>query len=152
MSSSSSPPSPPLTLWSNITASVATVVEGRRLDEWVDLLHANNCYQRGWDVVQLHRGSFGFEILAVSVLALARAPCDSTIDELAAIVHTAWSIAYIHWRDNPPPSPYRRPYNPLGDLQRDTCAAQGFDELPTDEQEKDRVVVRGFLANRDAAH
>lgn len=126
------------------------IIEGRTLREWVDLVYKYECNQRKWKYMKLALGSFGAEIIAVSVLAMRNADdVNENEYQLATQVHQAWSRAYVHWRDHPPPiPPYRLPYNPLGDDHRNQCASLTFSNLSDEEKEKDLIVVEAFLAAR----
>lgn len=137
----------PTRLWS-VDVPLSTKVAGRTLAEWVDVLHRYNCTQRKWEYKPLQSGAFGFEILAVSVLALSGAAPQTDREALGALVHAAWCAAYLYWRNNPPGPPYRLPYVALGDKQRDECAMLSFADLPTNERTKDLIVVDGFMAAR----
>lgn len=128
------------------------MVRGRTLNDWVQLLHRENCRHFNWTHRPLTAGAFGYDNLVHSVLTLADV---GALDEQAqaALVHAAWARNYVHWRDNPPAAPYLPPHNALGDDRRNACAAADYSQLPVDEQEKDLHIVRTFAAcvQQDAA-
>ena len=131
---------------------------GRTLAEWAQLLHLANCKANQWTHRPLRVGSFGFETLVYSAAQTLPVllvhpehqpiPENSAFfNELCVYVHNAWARVYVHWRDHRPSSPpYFPPRDPLGDHRRNRCAELSFNDLPEDEKEKDRVIMRALLA------
>jgi hypothetical protein len=112
---------------------------------------------QGWGSVKTPaRGSYGFDTYAGSACAMATALAenpDADEVELARAAHEGWVSAYNYWVKGEPwrrPG-YRKPFKPLGDERRERCASTSFDDLPKDEEHKDRVLARAFLALAAAA-
>lgn len=122
---------------------------GKTIDKWVQLVHAYNCKQNGWATIPLKKGAFGYDNLAICIGYVLPKIEDTTIEEVAEMVHEAWAINYIFWRDNEPfldkKVAYHKPANKLGDDRRNLCAETSFANLSKDEQEKDIIIAKFFV-------
>lgn len=122
---------------------------GKSLSDWVQAAHKYNCEKSGWNHHPLRPGAFGFDNLACSIGYVFDAGIDQSVDQIADWVHRGWCLNYIYWRDNKPyesDSRYTKPYNPIGDSRRDTCARTAFADLPEDEQAKDRIIAEFLIS------
>ncbi len=112
----------------------------------VQMTHKHNCEKNGWTVAALKEGCYGFDNLAVCIGYAMTKPFDTEdIDSLSHIIHEAWVINYVYWRDMKPwLSGYVKP-KALGDERRNTLAKLSFSELPEDEKEKDRILAKYLI-------
>lgn len=131
-------------------------INGFTIDTWVKNAHKSNCGANNWTYIQLKKGSFGYDNLAVSIgytlqnFVFSKLSDDKIIDTLAVLIHQGWCINYIYWRDNEPQLDktfkYISPYNKLGDTRRNTCAVTDFYLLDKVEKDKDYIIAN-FLYN-----
>ena len=129
---------------------------GLTLGEWVAHTNAEMVVTMGWQKgVALRVGSYGFDTYALGIhYAMLELQRDPQADDhaLAAAVHRGWAENYQYWRDNKPGNSrpeYFPPYKPLGDPRRDALSTTPYQDLPTDEMNKDITIVRtirGVLA------
>lgn len=127
--------------------SYDTLFNGHKLSDLVQLLHQFNCVQNGWKFIPLRHGAFGFDNLAICIAyTISKINKSTTIEEIADLVHKAWIINYVFWRDNKPwikqKSTYFKANKPLSDERRNLCASQKYSELPKEEQEKDLIIAK----------
>jgi hypothetical protein len=130
----------------------STLYDGKTLYDLVQDLHKYNCEYNKWDFHSLNPGCYGFDTLAVCIgFVFENLPnfLYKDLDEIADVVHKAWAVNYIYWRDNEPylnqTFNYRKPFKPLADERRNYCARTNYIDLPEDEKEKDMVVVRWLI-------
>jgi hypothetical protein len=129
---------------------------GFTIDTLVQNAHKYNCVANKWTHIQLKKGSFGYDNLAVSIgytlqnFIFNKLSNDKIIDILAELIHQGWCINYIYWRDNEPQIDktfkYISPYNKLGDTRRNTCAITNFNDLDKEEKDKDYIIAN-FIYN-----
>lgn len=124
-------------------------LQGHTLDWWVQRTHQYNCQQNGWYHHPLKLGAFGYDNLCMSLGRLLEMDL-KTMDEwhAADIIHRGWTENYLYWRDNQPwksNSSYVKPSRPLADTRRDMCAQNQFEDLPSDEQQKDIILAQFVL-------
>lgn len=113
--------------------------------EKVQLVHQKNCELNNWNFKPLSPGSYGYDNL---VYCLAACQGLSNLEEMASLIHDAWTVNYIYWRDNSPwekNSFYRKPFSPLNDERRNMCASLAFSLLPEDEKKKDEILAKIIL-------
>ena len=136
------------TVTANGKHSYDTKYEGKSLTEWVNLNHKENCRINGWSDSKLRAGAFGFDNIATSLVYFFKVYATGTTDDhsLCVAIHDGWVENYTYWRDTKPwlgagKNMYFKSVKPIGDEQRNMCAANHFDDLPPDEQAKDQVFV-----------
>ena len=121
------------------------VYGNRKLSEWADICHRELSRESKWKYIPLKPGSFGFDNMIMSIGYLFENFTENTIEHLADLIHQGWAINYIYWRDNKPKSPYISPAKALGDKRRNDCAIIGYQNLPDDEKDKDRIIARTLM-------
>ncbi len=143
------------TISANQSVEYSKVYYGHSFEEWVDIIHKENCNMNNWKYTKLQHGSFGFDNIVISLYYLfenanASELVNDNIEHLAHLIHEGWIVNYTYWRDNSPwlqNEDYIRPYSPLGDQRRNDCASTKYADLPEEEKEKDRILVRTILMN-----
>lgn len=124
-------------------------INGQTIFDLVQELHKYNCDNNGWFYNPLKPGCFGFDNLVICIGYITPLLNKNlTLQEIADLVHQAWTINYIYWRDNKPwlrlNSPYIKASKPLGDKRRNECANTKYSDLPHEEQEKDLIIAKWF--------
>jgi hypothetical protein len=124
------------------------IMRGKSLHYWASEVNIRFSALNNWKVSVLKKGSFGYDNLIMSIgKALQETESMEILrkSDLADKIHQGWAINYVYWRDNCPyeyeNTLYIKPYTPLGDVRRDLCALQTYDELPTVEKEKDDSIA-----------
>jgi len=122
---------------------------GKELDEWVQLAHKYNCRRNGWYFNKLKAQCFGYDNLVMTLGRCFDAIDNGTLDingndnDMAKLIRDAWVENYTFWRDDLSynKSIYVQPKKKLGDSRRNTCAETAYDDLSTDEKDKDLIFV-----------
>ncbi len=125
------------------------------LNYWIQETHKYNSEYYKWNYYLLKKGAFGYDNIAISIgLLFDKIINDNNllndIESCASIIHDGWCINYTFWRDNEPwlkSNNYFGPAKPLNDERRNECAKLHFQELPTDEKEKD-IIIAKFLIDK----
>ena len=121
------------------------ILHKKTLDKWTTCAHQYNCKQNGWSYYTLKKGSFGYDCMAYCLAyTLDNISKEYTINELAEIIHEAWSEIYTYWRDSKPwlkNKSYNKPKNSLDDKRRSQLAETAFDNKPEDEKKKDLIIA-----------
>jgi hypothetical protein len=116
------------------------------LDKWTNLAHQYNCKQYGWFSYTLKKGSFGYDCMAYCLAyTFEKISSEHTIEEIAEMIHEAWSEIYTYWRDYKPwlkNKSYTKSAKPLDDIKRNQLAESAFDNKPEDEKNKDLIIAK----------
>ena len=120
------------------------------LHPYITHAHQNLSEKSGWVYQPLQPGTFGYDNLAMSIgYMLEYYQANKPIDFYANLIHIGWAINYIYWRDYQPyltfPELYIKPFNPLEDERRNTCAKTDFKNLSLEEQQKDIIVAESII-------
>jgi len=117
----------------------------KTLDKWINLAHQYNCKYNNWHYYNLKKGSFGYDCMVYCLAySFDRISNEHTIDEIAEMIHEAWSEIYIYWRDYMPwlkNNLYTKSAKPLNDKKRNQLAETSFDSKPQDEKNKDLIIA-----------
>ena len=131
----------------NSMYSYDMILNGKKLSSLVQEIHKFNCTENGWFFNPLRPGGFGFDNLAICLgYVIPQITKETPIDVVADLIHQAWAINYIYWRDNKPwlrkGEGDTKANKPLNDERRNMCAVSKYEELPEDEKEKDLIIAR----------
>lgn len=126
-----------------------------KLKDVVQECHTYNSKQNGWKIFPLKEGAFGFDNIAICIMYILNKVKsveklkNKDIEKLSEYVHRAWIKNYTYWRDNEPwkSGDYIKSAKPLNDKNRNKLAETDYEDLPEDEKEKDRIIVR-FIKNK----
>jgi len=131
-----------------------TLYNGKTLDKWIEDVNRHNCNANKWNYFKLQKGNFGYDNLAVCITYVFQYIQENnklpSLHKCCKLIHDGWIENYIYWRDNKPYNGkrgYKRPGNPLNDERRNNCAKLSYDDLPEDEQEKDKIIASYLLEN-----
>jgi len=120
----------------------------KTLDKWTNLAHQYNCKHNKWSCYALKKGSFGYDCMAYCLaysFNIIKTSNEFTINEIAEIIHEAWSEIYTYWRDYKPwlkNKSYIKSAKPLDDKRRNELAETSFDSKPEDEKQKDLIIAK----------
>jgi hypothetical protein len=118
----------------------------KTLDKWTNLAHLYNCKHNGWSLYNLKKGSFGYDCMAYCLAySFDKISNEHTINEIAEMIHEAWSEIYTYWRDSKPwlkNKSYTKSAKPLDDKRRNQLAETSFDSKPEDEKNKDLIIAK----------
>ena len=131
------------------------VFGSRTLTEWVNIVHKYASIKSGWEYRPIQPGAFGFDNFAMSIgLIFSNKDSDihditneENLESLSDIAHKGWAKNYVFWRDYKPfetNKAYKKPANALGDARRNKCSETPYVDLPEEEKEKDRIIIRAI--------
>ena len=124
------------------------IINNKSLDEWVQNLHKYNCEYNNWKFTLLKKGSYGYDNLCIAIgYVIDNIKNDLILSDIAELIHEAWCINYIYWRDNKLDNSYILPFNKLGDDRRNMCAITKYDDLSQEEQIKDIILAKFIVDN-----
>ena len=128
------------------------LINGISLHDWVTEVNKYNSIKNGWKIFPLKKGAFGYDNLAMCIGYIhSKIDSDTTLEEMADMVHEGWILNYVYWRDNQPWNRadyiYHKPTNKLGDDRRNKCAETSHRMLPKDERDKD-IIIAEFLKHQ----
>ena len=124
---------------------------GKTLDAWANIAQSGLSKASRWSSYPLKDGSFGYDNMIVSIGHMFDNMKNKNISHLAELIHDGWAINYIYWRDNKPgkkskiPSVYSAPSKALGDERRNMLAVTRYEDIPSDEKDKDIIVAKAIL-------
>lgn len=102
--------------------------------------------EKKWTNTTLYPGQYGYDAIAVSLAyTVTNMKEDAKEKDLAILIHDAWIVNYVFWRDNKPyesDKNYKKPYNGIENERRNKCATSSYDELDDEEKEKDLYIAR----------
>ncbi len=133
------------------TMKHSSIINGKSVHEWVQLIHKNNCSVHGWSYAPLCPGMFTYDTHVRCIYYFTMFPT-SNVKKAAAYVHDAWCDSYIYWRDDKPwtnTKIYYTPYKTLGNDDRDYIAASKFTDLDDDDQNNDIIMAKFLITNFD---
>ena len=131
-----------------------TYYEGKKLDDWISLIHRENSINNRWKTYMLKPYTYGYDCMAYTIASFFEYKNKNenwqnmNIDQLARILHQFWTEIYIYWRDNQPwkkkNSPYKKPTHTLEDSRRMLLSMTKYEDLEEEEKEKSIVLARIF--------
>lgn len=127
-----------------------TVFQNKTLNDWVQEFHKINCEENKWSFTPLKPGAYGYDNLVICLgnfFSSQSAPKETSLEEVAILIHDSWVENYIYWRDNKPweKEGYFKPFKPINDERRNKCAETSYKDLPDDEKEKDLILARYII-------
>lgn len=116
------------------------------VSHWVARIDAEFVAKNGWKPRTLAPGTYGYDNYAHAINAAAglidcRRDRVPDREAVAKYIHMGWKRNYEYWRDEEPwedtSRGYTKPFQPLGDERRETCARLPWHELDQTEKDKD---------------
>ena len=128
---------------------------GEQLIDLVYQLHDYNCTINDWNDEQLETGSYLFDTYANCIgHVFENITVSSTSNEIAELIHTAWSLNYIYWRDNLPWKErfeYLKPLHQFGYDKydkydkTDILSKSLYTDLPECEKRQNMIITEWFI-------
>jgi hypothetical protein len=119
------------------------IVRGKSLHYWALKANASFCRAKNVKVFSLHRGTFGYDNMIMSIGYAFQETTSMEIlrkSDIASKIRQGWITNYVYWRDNQPykneNSPYIATHTPLGDDYIDMRALLPYSELSAEEKEQ----------------